>query len=248
MKNFSIVISTVAIVMAAVSLVATFKKPCSKAEKPEASVVLTQADLSKMLNENPEIVANALQAYQVKQQEEAERAANEALAKYADQINSSENAPFVGKEDAKVIMVEFFDFSCGYCKRLAPALEKSIDKNSDVKFIFKPLTFLGDMSLYKAKAALAANKQGKFFEFYNKAMTGNQQDEAAVDAMAKEIGLNIDTYKKDMESEDVKKALNEISDLAQNIRVNGVPTLLVNGKKIHAYDAEAIQKVLDEAK
>lgn len=245
MKNLSIILSTVAIVMAAASLTVSLKTPC---KSTKGSVAFTQNDLSNMLNKNPKIIVDAMQAYQIQQQEEAEKAANEALAKYADEINNAENAPFVGKEDAKVVMVEFFDFSCGYCKRLAPALEKSIEKNADVKFIFKPLTFLGNMSVYKAKAAMAAHKQGKFIEFYTKAMSGDQRDEAAVDAMAKEIGLNIATYKKDMESEEVQKALNEFSDLAQNIGVNGVPTLLVNGKKVHAYDEKAIQNVLDEAK
>lgn len=246
MKNLSIIISSVAIIMAAASLMVSLKTPCSKGFK--GNTVFTQNDLSKMLNDNPEMIVNAMQAYQIKQQEEAERAANEALAQYAEQINSTENSPFVGKEDAKIVMVEFFDFSCGYCKRLAPSLEKTIENNADVKFIFKPLTFLGNLSVYKAKAAMAANKQGKFIEFYKKAMTGDQKDEAAVDAMAKEIGLDVAAYKKDMESEEVQKALNEISDLAQNIRVNGVPTLILNGKKVHAYDAEALQKVLDEAK
>lgn len=246
MKNLSIILSTVAIVLAAASLIVSLKTPCAKGGKSVA--VFTQNDLSKMLNDNPKIVVDAMQAYQIKQQEEAERAANEALAKYADEINSTANSPFVGKEDAKVVMVEFFDFSCGYCKRLAPSLEKTIDKNTDVKFVFKPLTFLGNMSVYKAKAAMAANKQGKFIEFYKKAMTGDQKDEVAVDAMAKEIGLDVAAYKKDMESEEIQKALREISDLAQNIRVNGVPTLILNGKKVHAYDAEALQKVLDEAK
>lgn len=246
MKNLSIILSSVAIVMATASLLVSFKTPCPKGAKPAA--VFTQKDLSNMLNDNPKIIVDAMQAFQVKQQEEAERAANEALEKFADEINSTSNSPFVGKEDAKVVMVEFFDFSCGYCKRLAPSLEKTIENNADVKFVFKPLTFLGNMSVYKAKAAMAANKQGKFIEFYKKAMTGDQKDEAAVDAMAKEIGLNIATYKKDMESEETQKALTEISDLAQNIRVNGVPTLILNGKKVHAYDAEALQKVLDEAK
>ena len=246
MKNLSIILSTVAIVVAAASLVVSLKTPCPRGSR--AIATFNEKTLGNMLNDHPEIIVEAMQSYQIKQQEAAEKAANEALAKYTDEINSSENSPFVGNKDAKVILVEFFDFSCGYCKRLAPSLEKSIKDNADVKFIFKPLTFLGNMSVYKAKAAMAAHKQGKFLEFYTKAMSENQNTESAVDAMAKEIGLDMSAYKKDMESEEVKKSLSEISDLAQNIRVNGVPTLLVNGKKVHAYDAEAIQNVINEAK
>lgn len=246
MKNLSIILSTVAIVVAASSLMVSLKTPCPKSAGKSA--VFTQADLQNILSENPKIVADAMDAYQAKQREEEERAANEALAKRVDDINSTANAPFVGNADAKVTMVEFFDFSCGYCIRLAPALEKVIKDNEDVKFVFKPLTFLGAMSVYKAKAALAANKQGKFYEFYTKAMGGDYNDEASVDAMAKEIGINIATYKKDMTSPEVQNALDEVSSLAQDIKVNGVPTLILNGKKVYAYDAEAIQNVINEAK
>ena len=246
MKNLSIIISTIAIVLATTSLIVSFKTPTSGVSGKAA--VLTQADLTNLLNENPKIVVDAMEAYQVKQQEEAERAANEALEKYAEEINSTANVPFVGNPDAKVTVVEFFDFSCGYCIRLAPHLEKAIANNPDVKFVFKPLTFLGAMSVYKAKAALAANKQGKFLEFYSKAMGGDLGDESSIDAMAKEIGLDMDAYSKDMTSPEVQNALDEVSNLAQNIQVNGVPTLILNGKKINAYDADAIQQVIDEAK
>ena len=102
MKNLSIVLSTVAIVMAAASLTVSLKTPCKGFK---GSVAFTQNDLSNMLNKNPKIIVDAMQAYQIQQQEEAEKAANEALAKYADEINNAENAPFVGKEDAKVVMV-----------------------------------------------------------------------------------------------------------------------------------------------
>lgn len=246
MKNLSIILSTVAIVVAASSLIVSLKTPCPKSAGQSA--VVTQADLEKMLNENPKIVADAMDAYQAKQREEEERAANEALVKYVDEINSTANAPFVGDANAKVTVVEFFDFSCGYCIRLAPHLEKAIADNKDVKFVFKPLTFLGEMSVYKAKAALAAEKQGKFIDFYKKAMEGSYNDEASVKAMAEELGLNVATLEKDMASPEIQKKLDEISNLAQNIRVNGVPTLIINGKRAYAYDAEAIQNVINEAK
>ena len=88
----------------------------------------------------------ALNAFQAKQEEERLKAENERRLKYKDEINSSANAPFVGPEEAKVTVVEFFDFSCGYCKRIAPAIEKVIADNTDVKFVFKPLSFVSPVS------------------------------------------------------------------------------------------------------
>ncbi len=244
MKNFSIILSTIAVILATASLVCTFK--CKTANTAGSANV----SVEETLKNNPKIVVDALQAYQEQQREEQRKAAEEALTKYVSEINSSANAPFIGPENAKVTVVEFFDFSCHYCKRLAPAMEEVMAKNADVKFIFKPLSFVDpENSHYQAQAGLAAYKQGKFAEFYKAVMSAEGRiNKDAIDGIARGLNIDFDKYKADVESDDISSDLNEIGNLAQKIQVNGVPTVIINGKHVQTMDAADLQAAIDAAK
>ena len=242
MKNFSILLSTVAVILAAVATV--------KAYKPAQGVSQDfTTEVAEALKSNPQMIIDAMQKYQEDMRAAEEKAAQEAMAKYMDEINSSANAPFIGPDNAKVVVVEFFDFSCGYCKRLAPELEKIVAANADVKFIFKPLTFVSPISDYQAKAGYAAHKQGKFAEFYKEVMAfGGRMNEAAVDEVANKIGLDIAQYKADLASDEVAANMKAVNELAQNISINGVPAVLINGKHVQAMSAAELQNAIDAAK
>lgn len=240
MKNFSILLSTVAIILAACALVTSLKS---------GKATVSSEEVAQILKTEPKMVVDALQAFQEQERAEQERAAREAMAKYADEINSSANAPFVGPEDAKVVVVEFFDFSCGYCKRLAPTIKKLVADNADVKFIFKPLSFVSPVSGYQAKAAFAAHKQGKFVEFYNAVLDfQGRMTEASVDEIAKSLVADYDKYKADVNSEEVKNALEEIRTLSRNVQINGVPHVLINGQQAEGISVDALQNAINNAK
>ncbi len=242
MKNFSILLSTVAVILAAVATVKTYK-PAQSVSQDFAG------EVAEALKSNPQMIIDAMQKYQDDMRAAEEKAAQEAMAKYMDEINNSANAPFIGPDDAKIVVVEFFDFSCGYCKRLAPELEKVMAANADVKFIFKPLTFVSPISDYQAKAGYAAHKQGKFAEFYKEVMAfGGRMNEAAVDEVANKIGLDIAQYKADLASDEVAANMKAVNELAQNISINGVPAVLINGKHVQAMSAAELQNAIDAAK
>ncbi|MBR1601296.1 MAG: thioredoxin domain-containing protein [Alphaproteobacteria bacterium] len=251
MKNFSIILSTVAIILATVAIVSVFKVKSpvvTAAPMAVADGVVSQSDLASVLSQNPKIVADALQAYEQQQREAQEKAAAELLAKYAGEISSEANVPFIGPKDAKVTVTEFFDFSCGYCKRLSPEIEKIIADNADVKFVFKPLTFVSPVSSYQAKAGFAAFNQGKFLEFYKAVMEGDASSEELVDEIAKNAGIDFDKYKADVASDEVSKRISDVAAFAQKIQVNGVPAVFINGKQAHGRSAAELQADIDAAK
>ena len=250
MKNFSIILSTIAVILAAVALFSVCKcNGRAPIVAPSIKGGISQEQLASMLSENPKIIADALKAYEQYQREAEEKAAAELLAQNADKLNSEANVPFVGPKDAKVTVVEFFDFSCGYCKMLAPEIEKLVANNPDIKFVFKPVTFLGPNSVYMAKAAMAAKNQGKFLEMY-KALMGDEgrPNEAQTDEYAKKIGLDMDKYKADLNSEEVANALKDVTEFSQKIRVNGVPSLFINAKQTHGRSVDELQNSINAAK
>lgn len=252
MNKSSFYISIVALLLSAAAMAVTLKN-CGKkvltSDVASSEDSAFSANLSNTLNENPEIIINALEKYQQKQIEEQQKMAEKLFSDNVEALNNSVDAPYVGNKDAKVVLVEFFDFSCGYCKHLAPAIEKVVENNSDIKVVFQPLTFLGGISPYAARAALAANAQGKFMPIYT-AFLGfeGRLTEEAIKQIAQENGLDMDRFAADIESDSVKTSINNISDLANKLQVHGVPFLVLNGKPLQAFDAESIQSAIDRVK
>ena len=246
MKN-SLYISVVALVVAVLTALCCFFGCCS--HKTTAPAALNVAALRVALENNPEMIVNALQKYEEVQRQAQLQEASRLFKSNIEELNNNANAPFVGPKDAKIVLVEFFDFSCGYCKRLAPAVEAIVKKNPDVKVVFKPITFVAQISKYAAQAALAANEQGKFMELYE-VMLGSQSrlTEETINSMAEKAGLDMKKFKEDVASEKVQTTIKEVSDLANKLQVRGVPTLVLNGTQIQVIDEAGIQAEIDRLK
>ncbi len=211
-----------------------------------ASGNIDQAIEDYLMN-NPTKVREALVLADQQEQIEAQKRVAINYKNNIKELNNASNSPFVGPKDAKITIVEFYDFNCGYCKRLAPDLMKVIKANKDVKFVFKPVTFLGSMPI--AKAAMAANEQGKFLEVYEAFMTHNGPvDEAAITEILTKAGVDVAKAKKDMDSDKVKNALSAIAELSQKVEVRGVPTLIINGEPLQAIEEGPIQEAINKLK
>ncbi len=207
------------------------------------------ANVEEILNEKPELVINAMQNYEQKMRDEAQKKAQQMIQENIEALNNNPNDGVIANPDGKIVLVEFFDFSCGYCHRIYPAIKAIAAKNPDVKVVAKSLTFVSPVSGYAAKAALAAKNQGKYAEMYT-AMFENKGPltEAKIDELAVANGLNLEKLKADMNSDAVSNALSEVSELAGKLQINGVPTLVLNGKVVQTLDEAVIQSEIDAAK
>lgn len=238
-KLNSVVISVVALIVAIAALVMCIL--CCNKNKP--------VNVAETLNNNPEIIVNAMQNYEQKMRDNAMAQAQKLIDENIDAITNNPDSPVVGNKDGKVTIVEFFDFSCGYCHRLYPTLKNIIAKNPDVKLVLKELAFVSPVSSYAGKAALAANKQGKYAELWDAMMTNNGPlTEAKIDELAVKSGVDLEQMKADMNSAKVQQIMKDTSDLAGKIQVNGVPALVINGKMVQTLDENVIQSEIDAAK
>jgi len=215
----------------------------------------TPKGVEKTLVNNPKMLLNAssaveklLQEEAVVKQEAAAKSAENAIKENIDLFNNDANTPFTGPKDAAVTVVEFFDFSCGYCHALAPTIEKLAEANADVKFVFKPLAFLSPASEYAAAAFVAANAQGKAYDFYKRVMEIRGLNEEKINEAAEKAGVDVEKMKKDMTSEEVQEVLRTTVDLAEKANINGVPLLILNGKILHTNRADELQSAIDAAK
>lgn len=184
--------------------------------------------LKEALMENPELIADAIQALEEKQRLQSEAEAKKLLVERKKDIFEDPNSPVGGNPKGDVTLVEFFDYRCGYCKSVHDAVMRVVKDDGKIKLVYKDLPVLGPESLYAAKAALAAVKQKKYSEFQDVLMRHKGAfNEESVMGLAKEIGLDADRLKKDMASEEVMKVLRTNIELAESLGIRGTPGFIM---------------------
>ncbi len=238
-KNNAMFVAVLALVVAVVALVMCIIC-CSKNKG---------ANVEEVLNNNPEIIVNAMRNYEQKVREDAQKQAQKMVEDNLEAINNNPNDGIIANPEGKIVLVEFFDYSCGYCHRIYPAIKSIAAKNPDVKVVAKSMTFVAPVSSYAAKASLAAKEQGKYAEAYTALFeVQGPLTEAKIDETLAKLGLDMDKLKADMNSDKVNNALNDMSALANKIQVSGVPTLVLNGKIVQTLDESVIQDEIDAAR
>ena len=159
-----------------------------------------------------------------------------------------EDSYFRGPKDAKVTLVEFSDFQCPYSKRVGPLVKDLLDTfPNDLKHVYKhfPLGF-HKRAEPAARASIAAGIQGKFWEMQNILYenTKNLEDKD-LKKYAEKIGLNVEQFEKDYQSEKVAKLVKNDMAEARRVKVTGTPTLFINGKRVKQRQPEAMKKVIE---
>jgi protein-disulfide isomerase len=155
-----------------------------------------------------------------------------------------------GPADAPVTIVEFSDFECPFCAQAADLVKQITDAYpKDVRFVFKnyPLPFHKN-AMPAAKAAVAAGKQGKFFEMHDKLFANARSlSQEFYEKAAGEIGLDVEKFKADMASEEVNKQVQQEMAEASTVAVRGTPTFFINGKKPQGRSFELYKQIIDDA-
>ena len=192
------------------------------------------------ITENPQIIEDALVALGEQQRAEAAAAAKTAIKVHKDKLYSLASDPFIGPADAKVTVVEFFDYRCGYCKRSVDTIQAiPAEYDGKVRVVFKELPIFGGISETAALAALAAGKQGKYNDLHVALMNLKSNDdltEKRIDSIAKDIGINVQKMRADMKSMEIQKQLSDMKDLGRALDVGGTPGFFVGETHIEGAD------------
>ena len=182
--------------------------------------------------------------------------------KPADQQSGSSSAQptahIRGKVDSKVNLTEYGDFECPACKAYFPLVDQIVEEYGDrVAFQFRhfPLTQIHANALIASRAAEAAGKQNKFFEFHD--ILYQQQDNwktvsdptSFFEGYATQLSLNIEQFKADLRSSEASDSINADRKVAQDLGSSSTPTFVLNGKRLETNpaDLEGFKKLLDEA-
>ena len=155
------------------------------------------------LKKNPEFIKSTLDNYKI-------TLANQTKQNAIKLLNDIEN-PGIFRKQADVNIYEFFDYNCGYCKSVVKTIMDVLSEDKKINFVFVEFPILSQQSYFAAKAALASKNQDLYNKFHLSLMTiKGRVNEEKVFSTAKEIGLDIDQLKIDMNNTKIEQQLAKI--------------------------------------
>lgn len=185
---------------------------------------------AQYLVDHPEFLIKASQKLQQKQLEEQANTQKSAVLANKNKLLNDKSTPYTGPKDAKVNVIEFFDYQCVYCYRISATIESLQKQYPNVRFIFKETPIFGtrwEPSKYAAQMGLEvfAQKGSKGYEQYHNGVYATGLNEgkltkSAIEAQAKNAGVALDKFKP---TENYQKNLQLFSQLG----FKGTPALVV---------------------
>jgi protein-disulfide isomerase len=201
------------------------------------------------LLKNPEILQDVMVELE-KRQQEAQTAARQAARKASrTALLNSQRDIVAGDAAGDVTLVEFFDYNCGYCKRALTDVRALMKGDPKLRVVLKDFPVLGPDSVEASRVSLAVKQQlkgDKLFEYHVKLMEtrGRVNGERAI-ALAKEMGADAARLQRDMESAEVKQAIQDNVVLGDKLGLSGTPAFVVGDEVISgAVGVEPLRKTV----
>jgi len=196
---------------------------------------------------NPEVIVDALDELQRREEMAAAEAQSQAVANNRDALFNNPDLPYMGADEPGVTIVEFMDYQCGYCKRMLPALQALVEANDDLRIVLVDIPILGPTSVTAARAALAARYQDGYGVMHERMMGfDGQLSDDAVFRFAEEAGLDLARLRADMERPEVVDQIQLNLSLANALGVRGTPAYVVGDNLIPgAIGQERLQQAID---
>jgi protein-disulfide isomerase len=214
---------TLALCIAGVPAASFAADAFSAAQKDEVRKLVRE-----YLAEHPEAVMEAINALQAKDEKAKTDKQVTTIKERKKDLFEQTDGTVLGNPKGNVTLVEFFDYNCGYCKAMFPALMDTVKADGNVKLVVKEFPILGQPSVTASKAALAARKQNKYSEMHLALMNhkGALTDDGVIQ-IAKDAGLDVARLQKDMADPAIAAVLNKNHDLAQDLDIQGTPALII---------------------
>ena len=237
---------------AAVSNIGGSSSPAQAAELPAAQRAEIEGIVREYLLKNPETIVNALQAYEAQQSAAAEKASAAAIVPVRQELERDPAAPVAGNPKGGTTIVEFFDYRCGYCKRMVPTIQSLLKSDGDIRYVFREFPILGPESVTASKAALAVWRLApeKYFPFHVALMESRGAlTEARVFELAQAQGIEPQRLRAAMADSAIEEHLRRTAELARKIGVNGTPALVIGGRLVPgAVDLDTLKEMIAAAR
>lgn len=244
MTRFLYTFLTLSIFLFAESSLATAQS-FSDAEKSEIEKIVQD-----YIRKNPELVLQALEEIEKRQREEQDRRFKQLIFAHADQLERDSGDPVLGNPDGDVTIVEFFDYQCGYCKRMTGPLMEFVKADGNVRLVVKEFPILGPASTIAARASLGALAQDKYEAFHLAMMAvRGKLDQETILQVALEVGLDMEKLQASMNNPEIETQIRKSYRLAQTLSISGTPAFVIGEDLLPgAVSQEVLRQSVEKAR
>lgn len=206
--------------------------------------------VGEYLRDNPEIVLEAIQILQQREQARQNERQRSNLAASRRELERDPTSPVGGNPKGDITIVEFFDYRCGFCKQVFPAIQELLRTDGNIRWVFKELPILTPGSRIAAKAALAAWNQDRdrYMDFHTALMESQGSlSERKILRIAKDAGLDPETIRARLNDPAVEEALQRNSRLAERLGIRGTPGFVIGDQVVPgAIDLRTMRRMVKE--
>jgi protein-disulfide isomerase len=205
-----------------------------------------RAAIEKIVREyilaNPEILPEAMDNLKARE-----------LGKVVETNRQAIETPFAGAwegaADADVVLVEFFDYACGYCRAALPDIQKLLKEDPKLKVVYREMPVLGQPSFDAAKVSLAAAQQGKYMAFHKAMFAAGRPSASAISDAQRQAGMNASDTQTAIASKAIEDELNKSSEIQNALQLTGTPSWIVGNKVlVGAVGYDALKAEIAEAR
>lgn len=205
------------------------------------------------LMEHPEVLDDAMEALREKMRAQAEADAKKVVEARKDELLNAKDDATLGNPKGDVVIVEFFDYNCPYCKVVMEPMLEAVKADGKSRVVFKDMPILSEESVLAARVALAAKKQGKYEEVHRAFMKfRGKLDDKTIYRLAGEAGANVDQLKKETLAPEIDKQLRKNLELAHALGISSTPAFIVadaNGTTVRpvsgAVEGQVFRQLID---
>ena len=199
---------------------------------------------------HPEVLIQSLTEYQQRKKLADKERQQQAVIASRAALTQDPDSPVAGNPDGDVSIVEFFDYKCPYCRRVASTIKDVVAADGKIRLVMKEFPVLGPQSIKAARAALAAVKQGKYEKFHWALMTepGDMSD-PHIRQIARTVGLDVEQMQKDMESPEIQAMAQRNRELARALQITGTPAFVIDDTLVPgAIDRKTLEHLVAQAR
>lgn len=204
------------------------------------------------IRENPEIIVEAMQVLRDREEAAKQAQAKAALTSLSDDLFKNAADPVAGNPKGDITIVEFFDYRCGYCKRVLPEIQKLLDEDKNIRLVLKEFPILGPESVVGAQAALAVWQIApeKYWAFHEVLMAGGGAiTKEKVLAIAKENGIAAADLEEKMSEPAIMAEIEKNRGLAQALGISGTPAFVIGDQIVPgAIGLDDFKSIIAEAR